>query len=224
MVTAQLNHGFESASGFWEAFKVCIRRAAEQVRERNVPASEVDRDTPLGTMLALADEDGLHLLEFVDRRGLENELLALRKRTKCVVVPGNGIGRILEAIAAELKRYFQGTGADFSVPLVLGGASVRESRPGGTADNPPRKNALLRRDGRGWASRSIEGRGARQQAQYPALGRPLPPRHPRRRDALRLRGGVLEKWLLEHERRSKTSIRPFEPEYSVQYWQEGVIP
>ena len=45
-------------------------------------------ETPLGTMLALADGLGLRLLEFVDRRGLERELVGLRRRLKCAIVPG----------------------------------------------------------------------------------------------------------------------------------------
>jgi AraC family transcriptional regulator of adaptative response/methylated-DNA-[protein]-cysteine methyltransferase len=36
-------------------------------------------ETPLGAMLALANDED-HLLEFVDRRGLEREILALRRR------------------------------------------------------------------------------------------------------------------------------------------------
>src|SRR5947207_9820118 len=38
-------------------------------------------ETPLGTMLALADEAGLRLLEFVDRRGLERELVRSEEHT-----------------------------------------------------------------------------------------------------------------------------------------------
>src|SRR3712207_7470569 len=37
-------------------------------------------ETPLGTMLAVAGDEGLRLLEFTDRRALERELTILRQR------------------------------------------------------------------------------------------------------------------------------------------------
>ena len=37
-------------------------------------------DTPLGAMIAVADDKGLRLLEFIDRRATERELSLLRKR------------------------------------------------------------------------------------------------------------------------------------------------
>ena len=39
-------------------------------------------ETPLGAMLAVADDEGLRLLEFTDRRALERELTILRQRLK----------------------------------------------------------------------------------------------------------------------------------------------
>ena len=39
-------------------------------------------ETPLGAMLAVADDKGLRLLEFADRRALESELSTLRQRLK----------------------------------------------------------------------------------------------------------------------------------------------
>ena len=119
VIDAQLNNGFESASGFWEAFK----------RAFGVPPSRAEQatylharrfETPLGAMLALADERGLHLLEFVDRRGLEREIAGLMKRHNCAVVPGHNSH--LERIGEELKNYFDGTATSFTVPLVVGGS------------------------------------------------------------------------------------------------------
>ena len=45
-------------------------------------------DTKLGPMIAIADENALYLLEFVDRRGLEREVERLRQRTKSSIIPG----------------------------------------------------------------------------------------------------------------------------------------
>jgi AraC family transcriptional regulator of adaptative response/methylated-DNA-[protein]-cysteine methyltransferase len=71
VITTQLNNGFESASGFWEAFKTVF--GTPPSKAENVKCLQARWiDTPLGAMLALADDEGLHMLEFVDRKGLEN--------------------------------------------------------------------------------------------------------------------------------------------------------
>jgi AraC family transcriptional regulator of adaptative response/methylated-DNA-[protein]-cysteine methyltransferase len=137
VIGAQIEHGFESASGFWEAFKNLFGtppRNAEKIK--CLYARWID--TPLGAMLALANDDGLYLLEFVDRRGLEREILHLRKRTGYFIVPGEN--NHLEKISRELKDYFEGKSFKFSVPLITAGTSfenktwnlLQEIKPGET--------------------------------------------------------------------------------------------
>src|SRR5262245_42786996 len=119
VITAQVENGFESASGFWDAFKRVFGAPPSKSAEVEcLLASWIE--TPLGPMLALANQDGLHLLEFIDRRGLENELIWIRKRVKSAVVPGNNVH--LARVAEELKNYFDGTSVEFTVPLVLTGS------------------------------------------------------------------------------------------------------
>jgi AraC family transcriptional regulator of adaptative response/methylated-DNA-[protein]-cysteine methyltransferase len=124
VIGAQIDHGFDSASGFWEAFRHLF----------GTPPSKADQvsclyakwiDTPLGAMVAIADDSGLHLLEFVDRRGLEREIVLLRKQTKSVVLPGDNAH--LTKIAGELKSYFDGTTDKFSVTLVTAGTPFEKS-------------------------------------------------------------------------------------------------
>ncbi|MFL6216492.1 MAG: methylated-DNA--[protein]-cysteine S-methyltransferase [Blastocatellia bacterium] len=78
-------------------------------------------ETPLGAMLALADQDGLHLLEFVDRRELESEITGIQSRVQCEVVPGNNAH--LNQISRELEDYFAGRSLSFTIPLVIGGTA-----------------------------------------------------------------------------------------------------
>ncbi|MHC4217247.1 MAG: bifunctional transcriptional activator/DNA repair enzyme AdaA [Planctomycetota bacterium] len=111
-------HGFDSTSGFRYAFARVFGRPPGA--SRSLPCLWARwLDTPLGSMVAVAGRDGLCLLEFVDRRGLEAQITSLRKRLDCAIVPGRA--EALDAIADELARYFAGTLKRFTVPIQLPG-------------------------------------------------------------------------------------------------------
>lgn len=115
-------HGYESESGFRDAFaRVFGRPPGRSSEVRCLLARWID--TPLGAMLGLADDDGLRLLEFVDRRGLERGIEMLRRRTSSVVVPGRH--EHLDSIADELAGYFAGNLQQFSTPVVLDGSDFQ---------------------------------------------------------------------------------------------------
>jgi AraC family transcriptional regulator of adaptative response/methylated-DNA-[protein]-cysteine methyltransferase len=111
---AKNRSGFESASGFREAFTRVFGDPPTAAKERDCMFAE-RIETPLGTMLAVADDKGLRLLEFADRRALEAELAALRQRLKTNVVPGEH--KYLDAIRIQLSRYFSGENLEFDIPL-----------------------------------------------------------------------------------------------------------
>lgn len=119
MIDLQLDHGFESGSGFREAFTRVFGTAPSQARELDCLYARWF-ETPLGPLLALANDNGLHLLEFVDRRGLERELQALRRRVRHHVVPG--AHRYLDQIGDELAAYFAGDSLRFTTPVRLDGS------------------------------------------------------------------------------------------------------
>lgn len=81
-------------------------------------------DTPLGPMIAIADEYALYLLEFVDRRGLEREIEKLRIKTKAAIIPGSNAP--LKSIATELKFYFAGSLKEFKTTLRLLGSPFQQ--------------------------------------------------------------------------------------------------
>ncbi|MDQ3622128.1 MAG: trifunctional transcriptional activator/DNA repair protein Ada/methylated-DNA--[protein]-cysteine S-methyltransferase [Verrucomicrobiota bacterium] len=111
---AQDGSGFDSASGFREAFARIFGEAPTAAKGR--PALFAERiDTPLGTMLAVAGDEGLRLLEFTDRRALERELTLLRRRLRTNVVPGEHPH--LQAVRAQLAAYFSGEELELNVPL-----------------------------------------------------------------------------------------------------------
>jgi len=122
VIEVQLERGYESTSGFREAFARIFGQPPLGAKQRTcLLARRIE--TPLGTMLALADDAGLRLLEFVDRRGLEREIAVLRRRLKCSVVPGNHA--TLDAVAAQLERYFAGRLTRFELPLAPVGSAFQ---------------------------------------------------------------------------------------------------
>jgi AraC family transcriptional regulator of adaptative response/methylated-DNA-[protein]-cysteine methyltransferase len=111
---AQNHSGFESASGFREAFTRVFGDSPTAAKSRGAMFAQ-RIDTPLGAMVAVADDEGLRLLEFADRRALETELTILRRRLKTNVVPGDH--RHLDRLRTELAEYFAGKRLEFDVPL-----------------------------------------------------------------------------------------------------------
>ena len=119
VLDSQLDQGFESGSGFREAFARLVGAAPSRAGDVGVLHAKWI-ETPLGAMLALADDRGLHLLDFVDRRGLERALASLEKRLKARALPGPH--PYLDAIERELAEYFAGTRRAFETPVALTGS------------------------------------------------------------------------------------------------------
>ena len=111
---AGMDAGFESDSGFREAFARVFGDAPGRARDKALLfASWIE--TPLGPMLAIAGDEGLELLEFVDRRALETELQELRRTWDTGIVPGDH--PILRRTEEQLREYFAGARRDFDLPL-----------------------------------------------------------------------------------------------------------
>jgi len=73
VISAQLGAGFESGSGFRAAFGRLLGISPGSLSRRaELLADWIE--TPLGAMVAVADQRSLHLLEFIDRRALPREL------------------------------------------------------------------------------------------------------------------------------------------------------
>jgi AraC family transcriptional regulator of adaptative response/methylated-DNA-[protein]-cysteine methyltransferase len=111
---AKNGSGFESASGFREAFTRIFGEPPTSAKTRaGLFAERIE--TPLGAMLAVADDKGLRLLEFADRRATERELSILRKGLRTNIVPGEHPH--LDAIRSQLADYFSGKNLEFDLPL-----------------------------------------------------------------------------------------------------------
>lgn len=118
MTQLQSAAGYESESGFREACEKLLGTSSP-THTNILPARWLT--TPLGPMLALADDTGLHALEYIDRRGLERQLLRLRKSLNASILPANHPH--LDAIEKEMALYFEGKS-------FLGSPSLREGAGG----------------------------------------------------------------------------------------------
>src|SRR5882724_701393 len=118
-----LGNGYDSHSGFREAFAKTFGRPPGQGRQAGC-VTVAWAESPVGPLLMGASDDGVCLLEFTDRRALETQIAAVRRRFACALVPGTH--RYLDQLQDELNRYFAGTLTQFTVPLVYPGSPFQQ--------------------------------------------------------------------------------------------------
>ncbi|RED56020.1 bifunctional transcriptional activator/DNA repair enzyme AdaA [Cohnella lupini] len=199
VIDSQLSAGYESSSGFRDAFSRILGAAPTLLTAGNIlKASWID--TRLGPMIAIGDEQSIHLLEFVDRRGLEREVERLRLRTKSAIIPGTT--EPIRSIEQELTQYFVGSLTVFRTPLSLLGSPFQRSvweqlmkiPPGETRSYLDVANSL----GRPTAFRAVaQANGANQLAIVIPCHRVINSNG----DLGGYGGGITRKnWLLEHEK------------------------
>ena len=81
--------------------------------------------TPIGPMLVGAIEEGICLLEFIDRKIIETQLEAIEKHFDAVLTPGNSLH--FDQLNKELKEYFNGKRKSFNLPIAYSGTDFQES-------------------------------------------------------------------------------------------------
>jgi AraC family transcriptional regulator of adaptative response/methylated-DNA-[protein]-cysteine methyltransferase len=121
---AVFDSGFESHSGFREAFARVFDEAPGRSRETGDRVVITMVETPLGPLLAGATDQGINFLEYTDRRMLEHNLKTMRRRSGCAVVPGRH--PLLEQLRGQLDEYFQGDRQSFTLPLAARGTPFQE--------------------------------------------------------------------------------------------------
>ena len=118
VINSGLDAGYESGSGFRDAFSKIIGIAPSKAQGNNeliLKASWID--TLLGPMIAIGDDESLYLLEFADRRGMMKEIEQLRLKKKAAIIPGDA--NSINMIKKELELYFLGKLREFKTPLHL---------------------------------------------------------------------------------------------------------
>ena len=119
---AASNCGYSSLSGFRDAVQRQMRTTPGRARSA-VLLSYTRLITPLGPMVAMAEPNGLVMLEFIDRPALAAEVEELRSDYGYVLAPGT-TGHI-DLIAREVAAYFAGELQQFTVPLVTPGSEFQ---------------------------------------------------------------------------------------------------
>ncbi len=72
--------------------------------------------TPLGSMIALADERALYFLQFHDNKNNDKQIKKLQKEIYTTVIEKSS-NPIIELLAYELSHYFAGTLQKFQTPI-----------------------------------------------------------------------------------------------------------
>jgi AraC family transcriptional regulator, regulatory protein of adaptative response / methylated-DNA-[protein]-cysteine methyltransferase len=199
VIMAQLDAGYDSGSGFRDAFAKIMGAPPASRAARALFAAWLD--TPLGPMTAIADEEALYLLEYLDRRGLERQIERLRMRARAGIVPGRTAP--IAQIEAELAAYFDGRSMRFATPLARLGSPFQNAVWDALLAIPPGQTRsyaeVARAIGRPAAVRAAaRANGANQLAIVIPCHRVI-----NADGALGGYGGGLPRksWLLDHERR-----------------------
>ncbi len=122
VMEAAMESGFESTSGFREAFRRVFGDAPSRHGSGEAMAMAW-LETPVGPMIAASHNDKLVLLEFADRRMMEAQLRTVQRRFGCPLAPGSS--SVLEQTERELAEYFSGERREFTVPLDLRGTDFQ---------------------------------------------------------------------------------------------------
>jgi AraC family transcriptional regulator of adaptative response/methylated-DNA-[protein]-cysteine methyltransferase len=121
---AALATGYQSESGFREAFERLFGAPPSAAAGRVAAVRVQWLPTPIGPLLAAARDEGLCLLEFLDRRALRAQVAALRKHVEGAIVPGEH--PLLARARRELERYFSGASERFDVPIHAPGTPFQQ--------------------------------------------------------------------------------------------------
>lgn len=190
--------GYESLSGFGYTYKKLLGQS---------PTKSVDQavilihrfTTPLGPMFLCATEQGICLLEFVDRRMLETEFKDLQRLLKTKIIIGENA--FIQQAKKEMAEYFAGERKTFTVALHTPGTDFQRLVWQGLQEIPYGTTSTYQQE----AARIGKPKAIRAMASANGFNRiaiMVPCHRVIGKDgALRGYGGGLERkrWLIDHE-------------------------
>ncbi len=113
VIEAQLAGGFESSSGFRDAYSKTFGAPPNKAGRDPLFVDWVD--SPIGPMITICSETALYLSEFTNRKNLKGQLDKLIKVYDRPILPGQT--QISQKVADQLQAYFNGALTKFDLPL-----------------------------------------------------------------------------------------------------------
>lgn len=124
VTTTAFDTGYESLSGFGYTYKKLFGQSPQNsLGEQVILINRLT--TPLGPMFICATEEGVCLLEFVERKKLETEFKDLQRLLKASIIMGENAP--IQQAKQELEEYFAGTRQQFEVPLHTPGTAFQQT-------------------------------------------------------------------------------------------------
>lgn len=121
---AALGSGFDSLSAFGDSFRRTFGTAPTKTSAQTI-LRMTRFETPLGPMVAAEAEGRLCLLEFADRRSLENEIAAVEGALRARALAGSA--PLFDEVRGQLDQYFAGERRDFDLPLFWVGSEFQKA-------------------------------------------------------------------------------------------------
>ena len=119
-----MESGYESLSGFGYTYKKLVGKSPkESVGETVIVCDRTT--TPLGPMYICATDEGICLIEFVDRKAIETQFGSLQKKLKAKIVTGEN--EHIRQAKVQLEEYFAGDRRTFDLPIVTTGTEFQSS-------------------------------------------------------------------------------------------------
>ncbi len=123
VIEAAYDSGYESLSGFTNSFKKTTGFSPILSRKKKI-ITVTRLTTPLGPIMAAANNKGICLLEFVDSRRLTAELENLKTKLGAEIIPGDS--SYFHILKQQLAEYFEGKRTEFRLPLILFGTPFQK--------------------------------------------------------------------------------------------------
>lgn len=121
---AAFGTGYESLSGFGYTYKKLVGQSPKNSTGSGIIL--ISRfTTPLGPMFVCATQEGVCLLEFVDRRMLETEFKDLQRLLNTRIIAGEN--HHIKQAKKEMDEYFSGQRKTFEVKLHMPGTDFQHS-------------------------------------------------------------------------------------------------
>ena len=120
--------GYQSLSGFGYTYKKIVGKSPKNSVGTGVGNNVIlisRLTTPLGPMFICATDDGVCLLEFVDRKILEKEFKDIQKQLNAKIIAGEN--RHIKKAKIEISEYFNGQRKKFNVNILTPGTSFQNA-------------------------------------------------------------------------------------------------